>query len=227
MFDGWKLRGLFAAFTVAIVGMWLLTVSGSRDGSTMRSMTLAGVQRQPEDAVDAAVAPQSTSTQSLAPVSAPIAPQDRWKPAESTERSKFGLRFRVSQSVTEACALHELWNDCSKLYGFLERMRAEPRDAQWASEAEARIERATYEGERGQYRIRALECHSTRCVLEVVSESQTNGISYVAAYDDGLAEDTGAVASEDDPHTGIRTMVFVQIWQKRDTDPLSREILTR
>jgi hypothetical protein len=125
-------------------------------------------------------------------------------------------RFRLSNSVMDACGLHELWNDCSKLNGFLERMRAELRDVEWARMAEARIARAVHEGERGQYRIRALQCHSTRCVLEVVSESRTSGISYIAAYDDGLSEDVGAVATEDDPQTGIRTRVFVQIWQKRD-----------
>ena len=216
MFDGWKLRGLFAAFAVAIVATWLLAVNVLRDGSSGSSMTLADVQRRREDARGTVATPQTTSTQALHSAPPRAAPPDRWSIAAPTGRPVSGSRFRVSNSVVDACGLHELWNDCSKLYGFLERMRAEPRDAAWAEEAEARIERATYEGERGQYRIRALECHSTRCVLEVASESRTFGISYVAAYDDGLSEDVGAVASEYDPQTGIRTLVFVQIWQKRD-----------
>lgn len=135
---------------------------------------------------------------------------------DPSERTRISTRYRPPQSLDDACGLHELWNDCSKLGGFLERMRVEPRDAVWASQAEERIERAVYEGERGQYRVRALDCRLTRCVLEVVSESSTTGIAYLSAYDDGMIEDEGAVAEETDPQTGIRSLVFVQIWQRRD-----------
>lgn len=206
--------GYVAAFALAIVGICLLTVNVSRDVSSASSVTLPEVQSRH-------VGKDRVAEVRSAPAPTPVTPQaeslDRWK-AESglPERATPALRFRLSSAVIDACGLHELWNDCSKLNGFLERMRAEPRDMDWAPAAESRIERAVYEGERGQYRVRALQCHSTRCVLEVASESRTNGISSMAAYDDGLIEDVGAVASEYDPQTGIRTLVFVQIWQKRD-----------
>jgi hypothetical protein len=216
--------GYVAAFALAILGICLLTLNVSRDVSTAPSATLADVRPR-------RASPESTTdlpdARVNAPASPPIEPLDRWQAdRDRAERPTPALRFRLSGSVMDACGMHELWNDCSKLNGFLERMRAEPRDVDWAPAAEARIERAVYEGERGQYRIRALECHSTRCVLEVVSESRTNGIAYAAAHDDGLTEDVGAVASENDPQTGIRTQVFVQIWQKRD-DVLSSTHLDR
>jgi hypothetical protein len=206
--------GYIAAFALAILGICLLTLNVSREVSTASPVTLPDVQLRHSSANRTADTP---NPQAIAPTTPRVVPLDRWQ-AESdrAERSMPALRFRLSGSVMDACGLHDLWNDCSKLNGFLERMRAVPRDVDWAPAAEARIERAVYDGERGQYRIRALECHSTRCVLEVVSESRTNGISYAAAYDDGLNEDVGAVASEYDPQTGIRTLVFVQIWQKSD-----------
>lgn len=213
-FVGRVSTGYVAAFALAIVGICLLTVNVSREVSTASPVTLPDVQLGPSSANRAADAPNPQPTAATTPRAEPL---DRWQAEnDRAERSVPALRFRLSGSVMDACGLHELWNDCSKLNGFLERMRAEPRDVDWAPAAEARIERAVYEGERGQYRIRALECHSSRCVLEVVSESRTNGIAYVAASDDGLNEDVGAVASEYDPQTGIRTLVFVQIWQKSD-----------
>jgi hypothetical protein len=206
--------GYVAAFALAILGLCLLTLNVSREVSTARPVTLPEVQLRHSSANRTADAPNPLP---LAPTARRVEALDRWQAEnDRAERPVPAFRFRLSGSVMDACGLHELWNDCSKLNGFLERMRAEPRDFDWAPAAEARIERAVYEGERGQYRVRALECHSTRCVLEVVSESRTNGIAYIAAADDGLNEDVGAVASEYDPQTGIRTRVFVQIWQKRD-----------
>ena len=167
--------GYVAAFTLAIVGICMLTVNISRNASTAKSLTLADLQLRRADG-DNTVTPKE---EAFAPTVPRVEPLDRWQTGnDRAERSMPALRFRLSGSVTDACGLHELWNDCSKLNGFHERMRAEPRDMDWAGAAEARIERAVYEGERGQYRIRSLECHSTRCVLEVVSESRTNGISY-------------------------------------------------
>ena len=98
---------------------------------------------------------------------------------------------------------------------FLERMATETRDTEWAPAMEARIERSTYEGERGQYRIRALECRSTRCALEVASESKNTGIRFVGDSADQMFPSTKAIAWEHDPQTGIQTHVIVQVWQKR------------
>jgi hypothetical protein len=207
-FVGRVSTGYVAAFALAILGICLLTANVSRDASTAKSVTLTDLQTRLEEARRA-----SSSSVAETPVAHATVPAVQ-SVAPVYERPL--SRFRLSNSVMDACGLHELWNDCSKLNGFLERMRAELRDVEWARAAEARIARAVQEGERGQYRIRALQCHSTRCVLEVESESRTSGISYIAAYDDGMSEDVGAVATEDDPQTGIRTLVFVQIWQKRD-----------
>jgi hypothetical protein len=211
---------LFALAALVVVFSWLSSMTATRNVSAPGSTTFADLRRRGESPplTEAVPVVPSPAVRSADPAAVPAELPNRLKPeTDPGESSRTGTRFRASESVTAACGQHELWNDCSKLNGFLERMRIEPSDPDWAPAAEARIKRAADEGERGQYRIRALECRRTRCVLEVASESQNAGIAYDAAFDDGMTEDVGTVASEDDPQTGIRTMVFVQIWQKRET----------
>lgn len=202
-----RLLSLGALVALAIVSC-LSTFTVTNDVSAPGSTTF--VDPRPQDVTPPA-------NQAAPVVETTILPVRSDSGISSDETSRVVTRYRASESVTMACAQHELWNDCSKLNGFLERMRVEPRDPAWAAMAEARIRHAAVDGERGQFRIRALECRRTRCVLEVATESQNAGIAYIAAYDDGLTADTGTVAFEDDPQTGIRTLVFVQIWQKRET----------
>jgi hypothetical protein len=207
-----KLLGLLASVGLIVVVSWLSSLTGTT--------AFGDLQRRSESPRPTQAAPVVRSPAVRTPGTAAVGAElpNRGNPEiHPGESTSIGTRFRASESVETACGQHDLWNDCSKLNGFLERMRIEPRDPDWAPDAEARIRRAAEEGARGQYRIRALECRRTRCVLEVASESQNAGIAYVAAYDDGMTEDVGTVASEDDPQTGIRTMVFVQIWQKRET----------
>jgi hypothetical protein len=217
MFVSRKTVVLLAAAALSAGILLFLTVDSSPEISVPKPMTLADVQKRREEtrAAEAAVVVQSPVVQSPAAASPRVTPPDRWSVMKDpTERSLVGLPFKMSESVELACARRPQWNDCKRLNAFLERMTAEARDPSWAPGMEARIERFTYEGERGQYRIRALECRSTRCALEVASESKNVGISYVGDNADRMFPISSAIAAEHDPQTGIRTNVIVQVWQK-------------
>jgi hypothetical protein len=130
-----------------------------------------------------------------------------------SEPSVVGMSFELSESVRENCERSE--GACKELVRFLVRMTAEPRNATWARDMEARIEKAVLSGERGKFRIRALECRSTRCALEVASEVDRIGIEFDSdpAFNDLMMPRQGFFANEHDPQTGITTLVSVQVWQ--------------
>ncbi|HEV7607435.1 MAG TPA: hypothetical protein VGO61_08870 [Steroidobacteraceae bacterium] len=123
-----------------------------------------------------------------------------------------GVPFKLSASVTANC---QRSTDCEELDVFLEQMAAEPRDAEWARNMEARIERAVMAGERGKFRIRSLECRSTRCALEVASEVDRVGLGFDSDrdFDEMMFPRGGYFANENDPQTGIATLVSAQTWQ--------------
>jgi len=136
---------------------------------------------------------------------------------ELSEPSLVGLPFELSPSVRTNCQRWE--GDCKDMDAFLERMKAEPRNAGWARAMEARIEKAVMSGERGKFRIRALECRSTRCALEVASEVESSGVQFDAdpALAMDMTERRGYFARENDPQTGITTLVSAQVWQTTET----------
>lgn len=130
------------------------------------------------------------------------------------DRNMVGLPFKPSDSIVSDCLLVS-WRPCQELKVFLERLEAESRDEAWARDMEARIEKAVVSGERGKFRIRALECRRTRCALEVASEVDTIGLLSDAdpEFDELMFPRASGIAREDDPLTGTRTIVSVQTWQ--------------
>jgi len=148
------------------------------------------------------------------PELSPPAPTNQ---SELSEPSLVGLPFELSPSVRANCRLWE--GDCKEMDAFLERMKAEPRNTEWAREMEARIEKAVTSGERGKFRIRALECRSTRCALEVASEVDSIGVQFDSdpAFDEIMFARPGYYARESDPQTGITTLVSAQTWQTTES----------
>jgi hypothetical protein len=143
--------------------------------------------------------------------------------AESTRqvtagRWAIGFPFRLSASVVEDCQRSPKFV-CRGLEQFLNDMADEWRDKVWAADMETRLERLITRAAGDQYRIRALECRSTRCAVEVASEVGYARVSLVSddALDRALRwSGASAAAWEEEPSSGIRTIITVATWQRRE-----------
>jgi hypothetical protein len=135
------------------------------------------------------------------------------------DRSMVGLPFEMSGSVVDQCERWQHW--CDELDKFLARMAGEPRDPAWAPQVEQFIVKQLAVTERNALRIRALECRSTRCALEVASESQS-GVRHEGLWNYGNLDlewdGASAVGWELDPSTGVQTYVEVETWIRRSSD---------
>jgi hypothetical protein len=79
-----------------------------------------------------------------------------------------GRPFSISTSVKEQCApTSQVPDRCDNLYEFLREFANEQREVQWASSMERRLEKSIVENDPPIYRVRALECRTTRCAVEV------------------------------------------------------------
>lgn len=180
---------------------------------------------EPSRRVLAEIAEPATVAGATAPLipamtSSPVLPSNHLSVATTSaerdplsEPRQVGLPFELSGSVRINC--QRFASDCRELNLFLKRMAAEPRSADWAGAMEARIEKAVLSGERGKFRIRALECRSTRCALEVASEVDRIGVAFDSDpdFDEIMFPRPGYFADEDDPQTGTTTLVSAQVWQ--------------
>jgi len=138
-------------------------------------------------------------------------------PASVTRSGVVGQPYVLSDSVLDNCERSPRIV-CKDFLMFVERMGAEPRNESWARDTEARIEKAVMSGERGKFRILALECRSTHCALEVASEVDYIAVTKVdPSFDALMIERPGYFAHEDDPRTGIRTLVSTQLWQTSES----------
>jgi hypothetical protein len=82
-----------------------------------------------------------------------------------------GRPFPVSTSVEAACQRisREGHDACDRTHEALQRLAREPRDPAWAAEMEASLQEYVAKTEPGKYSIRALECRSSVCAIEVES----------------------------------------------------------
>jgi len=134
---------------------------------------------------------------------------------EQLDRSMVGLPFQMSDSVAGNCRRNPGF-PCDDLDQFLERMKAESRDPEWAPAIEQYIVKSLQIEEEGALRIRALECRRTRCALEVASEAQS-GIQ--KAWKMGALDIReswfAAWGTERDASTGVETRVWVHTWRRK------------
>lgn len=89
------------------------------------------------------------------------------------DTSVIGRPFPVSSSVTTSCRAISGGGDdaCGNTWEPLRRMEQEPRDSAWANEMESMLGDHLASGDVGKFRIRAVECRTTICVVEVESMS--------------------------------------------------------
>ena len=92
-----------------------------------------------------------------------------------------GRPFPLSPSVIQQCVPSE--SSCKSTTEFLSKMEAEPRDLAWARETEKRLEAAIERREPGKYNVRAIECRTMRCAIEVAA---VNDQYLVDFFDDDL-----------------------------------------
>ena len=138
-------------------------------------------------------------------------------PQISTGHLGADYEFRLSPSVVEDCQRPPA-SGCRPLAEFLEEMARERRDPMWAADMESRLAQLVTRGERHNYRIRSLECRSTRCAVEVASEVDYARVSLVS--DDVLDRAlrwsaVSAAAWEENPSGGRTTVVTVATWVRR------------
>ena len=85
-------------------------------------------------------------------------------------RTAIGRPFPVSPSVERDC-MHASWPDavCIATRDFLAELSKEPRNIPWARDQERRLEAGINALGPDKFTIRAIECRSTRCAVEVAS----------------------------------------------------------
>src|SRR5258708_14189178 len=124
--------------------------------------------------------PAAISSKHLKPPAAPVTTpaietqekivlDDNSKKSGSTfsgiDESVVGQAFQVSASVKEGCRRDTI--ECPVVMDSVARMIKEPRDRDWATHVEEKIQAAVDGQGPGRYVIRNLECRTSICILEV------------------------------------------------------------
>jgi hypothetical protein len=159
------------------------------------------------------------------PESAPTArrvgvPGQSTEPDRPIDLSMAGWPFRMSDSVVEDCRRFPN-SGCEARDEFLGVMAGEWRDPEWAARTEASLARVITRGGRRDYKIRALECRSSRCAIEVASDTDYPRISLIT--DDALDRELtwyGPSASAWEEHANVLTIVTVATWVRRPRSEL-------
>lgn len=128
-----------------------------------------------------------------------------------------GRPFPLSASVERGCDRLSAGGGrdyCEEDRTLLSRLAQEPRDPVWASYAEARL-RAFVLSEGDKYAVRALECRSTLCAIEVTSiHGPFLGIGYDAEKGSGLSGQSGLFGYEKNAY-GLRVTVSLKVFARR------------
>ncbi len=127
--------------------------------STAASTPSNGMQRSPR------------ASQAAAESTTPRPQANEHKRAVSDDAPVIGPPFPVSPSVEASCKrLSTPASDfCEGAHRLLDKMSRERRDPAWASEMEQKLRDHIATSEPGKFTIRALECRSSVCILEVES----------------------------------------------------------
>jgi hypothetical protein len=125
--------------------------------------------------------------------------------------------FHLSASVVDSCRPPGIPAAyCAGLQRFLAELSAEPRDAEWASAMESRIEKSLLVKGRRAGEIRSLECRRTLCAVEyVVDPEHVEQADGDAALELEMEPRTGGLAYESGGASGRHHVVTVMCWQKR------------
>ena len=153
-------------------------------------------------ASEVAAAPVIESSQQPADIDPP---KSRGSPAQISElelhdaRTAVGRAFPLSVSLSRRCSQKEVTTSiCDVIGDFLDRMKMERRDIVWAREMEERLEQTVVALDGGTFEIRAIECRSKRCAVEVAAIDNHYGgdIESDPTLDEELIRSTTMFASE-------------------------------
>jgi len=125
--------------------------------------------------------------------------------------------FRVSDSVTEYCAMKPTVMMCEEFAPRLAEFLAESRDAEWAAPLERLIAKSMPANGQPRFEIRALECRRTRCAFEYAVAADDLGQTWAGYTElDRHLELIGGVTAPELPSgSGNGMWVSVMIWRKR------------
>ena len=122
--------------------------------------------------------------------------------------------FPTSESVRHDCQGTSAGvGICEAVMQLLQKFAEEPRDPGWAPDTEARI-RAFVESEGGKFAIRALECRTSVCAVEVESvHGPYLGVDYQTQVDNGLEDSVASFG--DEKHTlGQKVTVTLRLLER-------------
>jgi hypothetical protein len=138
-------------------------------------------------------------------------------PDDLYPQSVVGRPFPVSESIEAICKRYSTptKDDCAEEHQLMEKMAQEPRDPKWASGLEAKLRQEVLATGPGKYDVRAIECRSTLCALEVQSKF---GI-YISKYETHLWHDElfigpSLIGYERD-EGGNRITVYLRFYTRR------------
>lgn len=202
---GWNRVLLISATCFAVaLAFWLIhqTEGGTPQSKSASPVTALPSTRTPISAIDRArrgdmpvVTPGATwlakskaspASKGIAMVSGPpVSAIDSEAHGEisalevADAKQAVGRKFPLSPSVAQICATDPS-EMCKALMELLNDLAAESRDILWAREMEERIERAVARPDPGKFTVRAVECRSTHCALEVSAPYEY----YLGHFDD-------------------------------------------
>lgn len=157
------------------------------------------VEPPPRSIDGAATSPpdRAKSTATQADVTAPL--QGGPVTGTVTSASGGGHTFPVSKSVRSDCEGNSRGvGICVDVAQLLKTFNEEPRDVSWASDMEARI-RTFVNSEEGKFTIRALECRTSVCAVEVESiHGPYLGVDYETQVANGVEDSVASFGDEKD-----------------------------
>jgi hypothetical protein len=136
-----------------------------------RSVASGSYTEPPREAIQATSESINTSRGSE-PSSLPSNDEPPGAASQSDGKEVIGRPFPTSASVENGCKnLSKSGQDaCSETHGLLARMAQEPRDPVWARGTEAKLRELILATESGKFVPRTVECRTSLCVVEVVSQ---------------------------------------------------------
>jgi hypothetical protein len=117
-----------------------------------------------------AIAESNATDEKVSLLYAARSPSDDHLTDQSATEKIVDRTFHVSASVDEACVKLVLF--CRNGKALLNALAEEPRDEDWATTTEDLIRKGIARKELPHQTIRALECRSTLCAVEVVSPTE-------------------------------------------------------
>jgi len=141
-------------------------------GRSTRELQAAGPNTEPSRQAIAATSEPINTERGSEPSTLPSNGEPPGAASQSDGKEVIGRPFPISASVESSCkVLSKPGQDaCSETHELLALMAQEPRDPVWAPDMEDKLRGLILASESGKFVPRAVECRTTLCVVEVVSQ---------------------------------------------------------